>query len=315
MASLLGPLLCKGRFDRVVVFQPGPFSVALPGILMKWISRSPLFIWVQDIWPDALEEIEIIEDPLVFKAIAFVARQVYRRCDVLMVASEGYRERLQMLGIAPGKIKYLPQWAEEFYQVQDPDHAFGEREGMAGLFNVVFAGNIGLWQDMEVILDAADLLRGVPDILFVILGDGVKLKESIHYGKKKELPNVIFKGPKAGELMPKYFALAGALLLQLKASKAYSSMTIPAKLQTYFACGRPVIAAIKGAGAKVVEKAGGGIVCEPDDAKSLAEAVMQIYRSSIDDREAMGRKAREYYDHHFRRELVLEHLDVMLKAS
>jgi glycosyltransferase involved in cell wall biosynthesis len=230
-----------------------------------------------------------------------------------MVSSDAFRERLRLFGISESRIKYLPQWAEDVYQVQEPDAEFAEKEGMAGFFNIVFAGNIGLWQNVMVIVDAASLLRDVRDIHFVILGDGVKRNECIEYARRKGLTNVDFKGRKPVELMPKYFALAAALLAPLSGSGSYSAMVVPGKLQSYFACGRPVIGALKGVGARIVETAGAGVVCEPDDPSSLADAVLRLYNRSKDEREAMGQRAREYYDRHFRREIVLSNLEEALQ--
>lgn len=122
---------------------------------------------------------------------------------------------------------------------------------------------------------------------------------------------MVFKGRQPVEKMPKYFAAADVLLVQLKMNPVFEA-TIPSKLQSYMACGRPILAALSGSGAGGVSEAGAGVVCRPDDVEALAEAVLTLWRMKKEERVQMGLNATKYYERHFDRRLILDRLQAML---
>ncbi|MFZ5875390.1 MAG: glycosyltransferase family 4 protein [Nitrospirota bacterium] len=298
-ASLLGPFLV-GRVDRIVVFQPGPITVGIPAIVLKYVKRAPILFWVQDIWPDTLEATGLIRRRWILRAVRWVANFVYRHCDVILVQSRGFIRRVAALGVHPGKVVYMPNWAEDLYRPVERDDELARKEEMSVGFHVVFAGNIGKAQDFDTLLAAAKLLRPYQDIRLIILGDGAMSEHYVQHARAEGLANVIFKGRKPLETMPSYFSLADVLLVLLKREPIFS-LTIPSKLQSYMACGRPIVAAIEGDAAEIVRESGAGVVCAPGDPEGLAEAILGMYRLSPSQRESFGQSGLAYYRAHFDR--------------
>lgn len=313
MASLIGPFICRGEIDSIIVFQPGPVSVGIPAIVMSKVKRAPIFFWVQDLWPEALSATGVVTNKLLLKMVSFLSKIVYGSSYVLLSQSPGISRALKTRLRDSQCLEELPNWAENFYQVVSPDLALKKREGMEGYFNVVFAGNVGAAQDIDVIIEAARLLAEYPKIKMTILGDGALLQESQEKVRRLQLRNIEFKGRKPVEMMPNYFSLADALLVQLKKDPLFT-ITIPSKLQTYMASGRPIIGALEGDGAGVIERSGCGLVCEPGNPQELKEAILKMYYFGVEERRHMGQRARDYLDRNFSRDVLLDRLEnIMLE--
>ena len=311
-ASLLAPVRCRGVFDLIFVFEPSPITVGIPAIMLKKFKRAPVMFWVQDLWPESLSATRAIRSELLLHWVAQLVRFIYQRCDRILVQSEGFIPSVTALGADPQRVAYFPNWAETLYcPVATAEDAPERKEVPAG-FCVMFAGNIGAAQSFETILEAATLLRQHHDIHWVVVGDGHRrawvegqilergLKESVH-----------LLGPRPAEVMPRYFALADALLVTLKCDPIFA-LTIPSKVQSYLACAKPILAALDGEGARVVRESGAGIVCPAEDAKALAESVLRLSRMSPQERAAMGQKGRTYFEANFEREKLLDRLEGLM---
>ena len=311
-ASLLAPVRCRGVFDLIFVFEPSPITVGIPAIMLKKFKRAPVMFWVQDLWPESLSATRAIRSELLLHWVAKLVRFIYQRCDRILVQSEGFTPSVTALGADPQRVAYFPNWAETLYcPVATAEDAPERKEVPAG-FCVMFAGNIGAAQSFETILEAATLLRQHHDIHWVVVGDGHRrawvegqilergLKESVH-----------LLGPRPAEVMPRYFALADALLVTLKCDPIFA-LTIPSKVQSYLACAKPILAALDGEGARVVRESGAGIVCPAEDAKALAESVLRLSRMSPQERAAMGQKGRTYFEANFEREKLLDRLEGLM---
>jgi glycosyltransferase involved in cell wall biosynthesis len=180
---------------------------------------------------------------------------------------------------------------------------------------IMFAGNIGSAQSFETILAAADKLRALRDIQWVVLGDGHLrpwVEEKVRQmGLEKQFHLL---GHRSTESMPGYFSTADALLVTLRASPAFA-LTVPSKVQSYLACGKPIIAAIDGEGADVVVESGGGIACPAEDPARLAETVLSLYRMSKEERQVMGRNGRAYFEANFERELIISKIEQLMVTA
>src|SRR6266571_1104871 len=312
-ASLLGPFLI-GRAVSIVVFQPGPITVGIPAIIFKYIKRAPVFLWVQDIWPDTLKATGLIRQSWIITAVSWMVHFIYCHCDVILAQSRGFISKIVAMGQSPTKVVYMPNWSEALYHPVKRDDKFAQREGMVGGFYVLFAGNIGRSQDFETLLGAAEILRSEPGIYFIILGDGAMAQHHMEKALAAKLDNVVFMGRKPVEAMPHYFALADALLVLLKREPIFS-LTIPSKLQSYMACGRPILAAVEGEAAAIIRESGAGIVCDPGNPAALAEAICTMYRLPREQRESFGQAAMAYYRAHFDREKILARFETLLINS
>ncbi len=313
LGSILGPILVD-KPDAILVFQMSPITMAIPAAMIRATRGGRLYLWVQDLWPETLEGLGIVRNPLLLRTLGALMRFIGRHCEKVLVQSKGFIAPVAARGIPRDRIEYLPNWAEDIYQVTAPDEAFLQSEGLSGGFNVVFAGNIGVAQNLHVLLDAAAALRHHPEIRFVVIGDGSDYRAVVDRARARTLTNVVFKGRQPLEKMPKYLAAGDALLVHLKMNPVFA-MTVPSKLQSYMACGRPVLAALSGSGADIVARAGAGVVCRPDSPEELRNAVLALWKMPREEREQLGRNARKYYEEHFDRRLILLRLQSILGGT
>jgi glycosyltransferase involved in cell wall biosynthesis len=314
-ASVLGPLRCRGRFDVIFVYEPSPVTVGLPAIVLKARKGAPILFWVQDLWPESLAATGAVRSRAVLGWVARLVRFIYRRCDRILVQSEGFAPRVAALDAEPSRIVYFPNWAEANYRPVDVPENAPQRAALPAGFRVMFAGNIGAAQSFETILAAAELLREHEDIQWIILGEGHQRPWVEQEVERRGLRRTVrLLGRHPVETMPTWFALADALLVTLRADPVLA-LTIPSKVQSYQACGRPIVASLDGEGARVVRESGCGLTCAAGDGPGLARAVMAMSRMPSAERERMGARGRTFFLANFERERLLEKLEGWMRSE
>lgn len=310
-AALLGPWSLRGeKVDVIFVYGTSPILQAIAGIVLKSIKRAPLVTWVQDLWPQSLEATGFVRSPRLLGAVAWVVRRIYRRCDLLLVQSQGFVPVVQaMAGRTP--VEYHPNPGEL---------AFGEAKaaGTPALelppgFNVVFAGNFGTVQALDTIVEAAVRLKSYPDVRLVLIGSGSRNDWLAKTVRDRGLDNVLLPGRFPPEAMPGILTQASALLVTLTRGEILAQ-TVPSKVQAYLAAGRPVVASLDGEGARVVHEAGAGVTCPAEDAAALVESILALRQCSPDELTRMGAQGRRYYEEHFEPEALARRLAKRLAA-
>ena len=212
----------------------------------------------------------------------------------------------------------VPQWAEEdLFIGGDPQAATGIREefGWGERFVVLFAGNLGLVQGLETVVRAAAELRSDPLVRIVLVGDGSDKARLEQIAAKMQVgPNLQFVDRQPFERMPAFMAAADALLVHLKNS-ALNEFVIPSKTFAYMAAARPILMAMSGAGAKLVEQAGAGVIVAPEQPQQLAAAIRSLASQPIAAREAMGQRGRAYLlEHHSKSKVMKSYFEVLERA-
>ena len=183
-----------------------------------------------------------------------------------------------------------------------------------GVFNVLFAGNLGEAQDIPAILEAADCLKSNPTIRWLIVGDGRKFEWLREEVARRDLQNVLLLGRFPVERMPSFYAHADALLVSLKKDPVFS-LTIPGKVQSYLMAGVPLLGMLDGEGAKVIAEAHAGMVCPAGDSSGLASAVLEMAQMSRDVRRQLGANGRAYAQREFDRQVLMGQLEAMLQEA
>lgn len=304
-ACLLGPFRCGTAYDLIFVYEPSPITVGLPAIVMKRLSKAPLLFWVQDLWPETVMAVGAFRARWVLALLEALVRFVYRHCDCILVQSRAFTDAIAKRGIAPEQIRYFPNSAEELYRPLSVPGDCPEAGLMPAGFRVLFAGNIGAAQDFATILAAAESLRPRADIRWVIVGDGREAEWARAEATRRGLEGVVhFLGSHPVERMPYFFGLADALLVTLGKNPIFV-LTVPSKLQSYLACGRPIVAALDGEGARVIREAQAGFAAAAGEAAQLADAVLAMYSLSEQERREMGKRGRAYFEEHFERNKLL----------
>lgn len=314
-ATMLGPILCRDKYDAILVYEPSPVTVGLPALWFKRLHGAPVFFWVQDLWPESLSATGAVHSAWVLRQVERLVRFIYTGCDRILVQSRAFLRPIEALGVEPTRIFYFPNSAEPLYQPMNVSLVDRTQAGVPDGFVVMFAGNIGAAQDFETIMRAAELLQSQAGIQWVVVGDGRMrpwLEEQV---KARGLSsNVHLLGKRPIETMPRLFAMADAMLVTLKKDRIFT-FTIPSKVQSYLACGRPIVAALDGEGARVVQEAGAGLSVPAEDAAALAGAVLAMSLMDREQREAMGGNGRSYFERNFQRDMLLERLDGWLHET
>lgn len=300
-------------FDKILVYEPSPVTVGIPAIFGKRVFKAEIYFWVQDLWPESLTDAGGVRNRLVLGLTEKLTRYIYRHSKVILIQSEAFRNYIEKQGVAPGKIRYFPNTTEAFYKVEPVINSY-KNKFPAG-FNILFAGNIGEAQSFETLLEAAALLKKEGySVYWNIFGEGRQRK---YYEQKVAnlnlQDNFIFHGSFPSEEMPKYFACADALLVSLKKSKIFS-LTIPSKVQSYLACGKPIIASIDGEGARIIQEAKAGFTSPAEDKRELYHSVLKVYNMGDDERNAMGVNARNYFEGEFNSRMLIDNLEKILNA-
>jgi colanic acid biosynthesis glycosyl transferase WcaI len=308
VATTAAPFLLRGRADVVFVYQPSPLTVALPALMTRLIKKTPVVLWIQDLWPESLVAAGALTSAAALKPIRWLARFIYRRCALILVQSPGFIEHVRALTPPAIAIRYFPNSADSHYFPIEPPADLGAQPMLPRGFRVLFAGSIGAAQDFGTLLAAAERLREVPEIKWVVMGEGRRkrwLADEIVARKLQDTVQLIEQQP--SERMPYYFAQADGLLVMLSRS-AVSALTIPSKLQAYLASGRPVIAAIDGEGARIVRESQAGLACGAGEPAALAAAVLALYNMTPAERERMGAAGRRYFEQEFQRGPLMDQL-------
>lgn len=312
--AVLGAWKLRGQpFDAIFVFEVSPVTVGLPAVVQRWLKKAPIAFWVLDLWPETLEAIGVLRSRRALGLVAQLVRFIYRRCDLLLAQSRSFIPQIRRYSGAT-EVRYFPQWAEA---VHDADEAAPAPEVPAqpGAFNVVFTGNIGDAQDFPTVLDAAERLKAqAPHVRWIIVGDGRMapwVREEVERRGLRE--QVLLPGRFPVERMPSFYRHADALLVSLKPEPIFA-MTLPGKLQSYLAAGRPILAMLDGEGAAVVEDAGAGLACAAGDGAALAAAALRLAGMSPVERAAMGQRGRQLGATEFDRTHQIDKLEAWLAA-
>ncbi|TVT47073.1 MAG: glycosyltransferase family 4 protein [Denitromonas halophila] len=294
----------RGNFDAVFVFEVSPVTVGIPAIVASRRFRVPVLFWVLDLWPESLEATGAVRHPGVLALVGRGVRWIYQRCARVLVASQAFVPSVVEFGARPADVRYFPNWVEGDYRAEADSELPVLPEG----FLVVFAGNLGAAQDLPAVLRAAAATRDLSDVHWVFAGDGRMAGWAREEVSRLRLGDrVHFLGQLPSAKMPALFARAGALLVSLRSEPIFAK-TVPGKVQSYMASGRPMLAMLDGEGARLVKEAGCGLACAGGDAEALAAHVRDLLGMSEAQREAMGRAGRAYADAHFDRDRLFDQL-------
>lgn len=290
------------EFDLIYVFEVSPITVALPAIRLKKKKNIPIIINIQDLWPENIIAITGITNPVIIGLINRLVKYIYNNCDCILAASESFIPSIQKhLKTNQNKVRFWPQYA-----------TVGKEEKQKELFNkddfnIVFTGNIGESQGLNLVIDAAYELRNTR-IRWQLVGDGRQMESLKERVKEKGLENIIiFHGRKPEDKIPQYLACADAALLILKPDPVFE-MTIPAKLQTYMACGVPILGCVSGEGKKIIEQSRSGLVSPEITWQGLVNVCGQFLKLNEEEYKFLCRCSLEYGEQIFNKKNLINQL-------
>ena len=297
----------QGEFDVVLGYQFSPIMQVDPGIVYARKHHKKMLLYSFDLWPASLLAGGFSEHSLPFRWMRSVSKRIYSQADRIAVTSPLFDEYFRdELGLNIPDSLYLPQYAEDIFSesVEPSMEGFDESK-----VNVTFAGNVGQTQSVITIVEAAAKLADEPNIVFHIVGSGSQLEACQQRARELSLGNIVFHGRKPLEDMPAYYAASDAMLVTF-AKSPMGVYTLPRKVQSYLAAGKPVLAALDGETKRVIQEAHCGMCCGFEDAEGLASIVRSFARNA--DAKELGANARAYYEAHFSKETFFKRLEQAL---
>lgn len=308
MVSSLLIGLTVDQVDLVWGTSP-PIFQGMTAWMLARLKRAKFLFEVRDLWPAFAVAVGVLTNPVLIKASQWLEKFLYQRADRLMVNSPGFIDHIRQRG---GKnLALIPNGADtSMFDPTEDGLAFRQAHRLEGKFVALYAGAHGMSNDLDVVLDAAALLRTQPDIAILLLGDGKEKPNLIRRAKALSLDNLRFLPPIPKGDMRLALAGADACIAILKPIALYKTV-YPNKVFDYMAAGRATILAIDGVIRRVVEDAGGGIYVTPGDPVALAEAI-RVMADDPENTRQMGRAGRAYLEEHFNRAELTEKLESLL---
>lgn len=297
----------KIKPDYVFTFEVSPLTQALIGVWYAKKQKIPHYLYVQDLWPENIEIVAGIHNSIILKAIQKMADYIYKNSTHIFGTSPSFVKRIQDRVQVKNKVHYLPQYAEDFYQ---PVESKYEHIQKIEATKIVFTGNIGYAQGLEILPKAAAILKNENcNIQFYIVGDGRYKDTLINEISEYNVADMfVLIDRQPAEQIPHFLAACDIAYLSFMKNELFS-MTIPAKLQSYMACEKPIIAAASGETARIISDAKCGIVVPEGDSLALANAIMEFVKLPIKCVEEYGKNAREYYLKYFDKKKLLDNID------
>ena len=295
--------------DFVFIFEVSPMTQALPGVWYARKKKIPCYLYVQDLWPENVEIITGIKSKKVIGAIGKMVDYIYKRCTRIFTTSESFVESIHDRGVPLDKLEYWPQYAEDFYlplgETNVPDIPSDN------YFNIIFAGNIGTAQGLDILPKAAKIIKKKSNkkIRFNIVGDGRYKNELVSVVKNEGIEDMFnFISRQPATRIPALMAACDVAFLSLTDSSLFA-MTIPAKLQSYMACGIPVLASSTGETNKIICESNSGLCSLPGNAVELADNIIELSGKSQEELKLLGNNARIYYEKNFDKNTLLDRMD------
>ena len=288
-------------FDLVFINQLSPVFSAIPGLKYANKHKVKSYLYCLDLWPESLVTAGIHTESIIYKIFGKISNRLYNKANEVLVTSKSFVKKFEALGI---KVKYLPQYAEDEFNTLP----YYKKEEFK--FQCTFAGNIGETQSVETIMYAANELKEHKDIIINIYGTGTKFAEIQSLKVSMKLDNVLIHGRKDLSEMPSIYAKSDALLVTMK-KNALLSMTLPGKVQTYLASGKPIIGSIDGETKKVIQESGAGYVCEAEDYVTLSNLILEAKANP--NLSTMGESGRRYCNEYYNKSTFFEQLEQIFK--
>ena len=303
-------MFTKIKADYVFIFEVSPMTQALPGVWYAKKRKIPCYLYVTDLWPENVEIVAGITNKRILNAIGIMVGYIYKRCDRIFTSSESFIQAIVDRGTEREKLEFWPQYAEDYYKPVDKENANIPEIPNDDIFNIIFAGNIGFAQGLDVLPEAAKILKETnTKVRFNIVGDGrfkETFKSNVEENQVADYFNFIDKQP--ATRIPEFMAVSDATLISLSKSKVFS-ITLPAKTQSCLACGVPVIVSADGEIQDVINKADAGVCSNAGDATGLAENIKKLVSMSTEKHRNMSQNAVDYYQKNFDKETLLNRMD------
>ena len=305
-------LLKNKKFDLVFVFGNSPIIQALPAIFIAKRRKISLALWVQDLWPEILTA--FIKNKFLMSVITVVAEYVYRNSDLIIAQSQSFIPNLKKHAQRTDKIVYMPNPSRRTKFVKAKQILSRELINEIRTHkSFIIAGNIGVAQDVDTIINAAEKLHDQPEIKFFLFGDGNQKERLQSLIQSKKLTNVLLICSVSREALQQAYLHCFGFLITLRADGGLNE-TLPRRFSDYLSIGKPVIAATGGEVERKVIETGCGLTCPPSDPSALARTIKKAAQLSKFEYEWICKRSSKLFEKEFEMSTVMGQLNSHLKS-
>ncbi len=273
------PALIGWRPDVILSTSPS-LPVCVPAALLGWLRACPVVLNLQDILPEAAIHVGLLKNKWLIKVFTALEKFAYHTATKISVIADGFVENLLNKGVASDKIEQIPNWVDVNFirPLPKENNPFRTAHNLNGKFVLLYSGNIALTQGLETVIQAAAMLRHIPDIAFVIVGESKGLQRLQQDCLNCGADNVLLLPFQPREHLPQMLAAADVGLVVQK--KNVISFNMPSKIQVLLASGRALIGSVpeNGTAARAIRQSGGGCVVTPENSPALATAILDLYQ-------------------------------------
>ena len=318
ISYLPGALLFSNRHiakPDVAIGTSPTFFAAMAAIAAGIQHKIPFVMEVRDLWPASFEDLGVLTNRQLLSLLEMLEMFLYRRATRIVTVTEEFRRNLIDRGIQPEKVVTIYNGADvDYWQPQDPSEELRRKLGLEGCFVVLYIGAHGISQALSTILASANQLYDHPDIHFLFVGEGAEKELLVRQAQERNMPNVHFHDPVSKHEVQQFYALADVCLVPLRDIPLFKTF-IPSKMFEIMAMGRPIVASLAGESAAILNRSGGALVVEPENADEITQAIIQLYQHP-EQRQQMGEQARQFVIDNFARSaLAAKYLDVLNDAK
>lgn len=303
----------KRDFDQVFIYEVSPMTQALPGVWYAKRKKIKCSIYVMDLWPESIELATGIHNQKVLHLVGKMVDYIYKKCDNIIASSKSFIKEIEKRGHSKEKISFWPQYAEEFYKPVLQENCQDIEIKQDDFFHIIFAGNIGQAQGLDVLIDTAKILKEKNlKVKIFLVGNGRAKENLMKQVEKNDLEEyVYFIDKKPATEIPKYYAMCDMAFISLKKDRI-SEQILPAKLQSYFACGIPVLGCIDGEVKDVIEDSKAGFCVESGNSEKLAEMIEKVVRLNEKERNQLSQNALNYFKKNYEKEMLLNKIETII---
>lgn len=296
------------EYDVILLNNPF-FMTGIPLFILGVVKRKPLVYAVYDVYPDIGIQTGIFRNRLIIQWVTTFEKYCLKKATLIRILSKSFIPAIMRMDIPENKIRLIYDWVDlKLIKPLPKENDFSNEYGLSDKFIVLYAGNIGLSQGLEIVLDTAARFISQPEIRFVLVGDGAGKVDLMSEAQKMGLPNVQFVPLQPRERLMQVLASASVALIVLKKGAGFGSL--PSKTYSIMASGKPIIACLdEGCEAReLIERAQAGICVDPENTEQLAEAIIKL-RSDAQLCLAYGMKGRKYVEEFHSPQKAAEHFE------
>ncbi len=300
------------KYDCVICHETSPIFQAYPAIWVSKMQKIPLYMWVLDIWPDAMRSGGGMKNEKIISWADRRVKSIYSKCTKLLISSKRMVESILPKGDFAEKIIYFPNWSEDMLSMPTDYPIPQLPEG----FKIMIAGNLGKSQNLDAVAEAMVQLKDVPEVKWIFVGDGSRKEWLDHFIVDNGLQDCAFTlGRYPFAAMPAFHKNADALLLTLRGGFPHLGMVVPSRLQTYLSAGRPILAMIGPGGQDIIKEADCGYAVDAGDVDSFVKVIREKVLPDLATFEAKGLNGRKFFEDNFRKEDCINHLEEIISEK